>query len=100
MITKFNTLQSIVDQLDSCDYLAANGDHSIQPLDESPAFIALKERAAAETETLALKASLPICRCGYLYRNHSAGGNNCPKVRKGNIYGFYKTKEFIKKDVI
>jgi len=45
MAPKYETLQSIVDQLESCDYQTLDTFHDLKM---NAAFIALKERAAAE----------------------------------------------------
>ena len=45
MAPKYETLQSIVDQLEFCDYTTRD---TIHDLKMNAAFIALKERAAAE----------------------------------------------------
>ena len=77
MAPKYETLQSIVDQLEFCDY---NTRDALHDLKMNAAFIALKERAAAEncgskTGTTPNKPSMPVCpECGGETTVRSMGG--------------------------
>ena len=63
----YTTLQQIVDQLEYCGYESKD---SLHRLEDNVAFVALKERAAAEncgskTGTTPNKPSMPVCpECG------------------------------------
>jgi len=63
MAPKYETLQSIVDQLEYCDFTTRDTLHNLKM---NAAFVALKERAAAEhsgskTATTPNMPSMPVC---------------------------------------